>query len=262
MRYWRREGGCYVDANEKNFDETGMQIAVVGCRFYQQFAIRRFSQAELAFLNDIKLGNLALPANQDLIQAGEVGGHLFLVTEGWVFRYKRLTDGRRFILDFLLPGDLVGMQSGLLGMIDHSVRSLTPARLCVIDGRRLDEMYRGFPELSLLLAKYFAVQERRIDDRLMMLGRGTAAERLAFLMIEIFERLQRQGATNGSTCPFPLRRQHLADASGLTGAHVNRTLNLLREDGMAVIAQGTLTLLDPERLARLSGRGADVLTIR
>ena len=49
-----------------------MQIAVAGCRFYQQFAIRQFSPDELAFLDDIKLGNLALPANQDLIQAGEV----------------------------------------------------------------------------------------------------------------------------------------------------------------------------------------------
>jgi CRP/FNR family transcriptional regulator, anaerobic regulatory protein len=237
-----------------------MQIAVAGCRFYQQFAIRQFSQAELAFLDDIKLGDVALPANQDLVQAGEVGGHLFLVTEGWAFRYKRMPDGRRFILDFLLSGDLVGMQSGLLGMIDHSVRTLTPTRLCVIDGRRIDEMYRGFPELALLLTKYFAVQERRTDDRATVLGRGTAVERLAFLMVEIFERLQRRGAANGSTCPFPLRRQHLADASGLTGAHVNRTLNLLREDGVAVIEQGTLTLLDPERLARLSGHTGAALT--
>src|SRR5918912_955225 len=117
-----------------------MQIAAAGCRFYQQFAIRQFSDAELAFLNDIKLGNSALPANQDLVQAGEVGGHLYLLAEGWAFRYKRLQDGRRFILDFLLPGDLIGVQSGLLGIIDHSVRSLTPARLCVIDGSRLDEM--------------------------------------------------------------------------------------------------------------------------
>jgi len=239
-----------------------MQIAVAGCRFYQQFAIRQFSPAELAFLDGIKLGNIALPVNQDLIQAGEVGGHLFLVTEGWAFRYKHMPDGRRFILDFLLPGDLVGMQSGLLGIIDHSVRSLTPARLCVIDGRRLDEMYRGFPEPALVLTKHLAAQERRIDDRMMVLGRGTAVERLAFLMVELFERLQRQDATNGSTCPFPLRRQHLADASGLTGAHVNRTLNLLREDRVAVIGQGTLMLLDPERLARLSGRADRPPTVR
>lgn len=238
-----------------------MQIAVAGCRFYQQFAIRQFSPDELAFLDDIKLGNLALPANQDLVQAGEVGGHLFLVADGWAFRYKRLPDGRRFILDFLLPGDLVGMQSGLLGIIGHSVRSLTAANLCVIDGRRLDEMYRDFPGLSLLLTKSFAVQERRIDDRLAVLGRGTAAERLAFLMIELFERLQRQGATDGWSCPFPLRRQHLADASGLTGAHVNRTLNLLREDGLALIGDGTLTVLDPQGLVRLSGRAGGELTI-
>jgi CRP-like cAMP-binding protein len=238
-----------------------MQIAVAGCRFYQQFAIRQFSSDELAFLDDIKLGNVALPANQDLIQAGEVGGHLFLIAEGWAFRYKRMPDGRRLILDFLLPGDLVGVQSGLLGMIDHSVRSLTPARLCIVDGRRLDEMYRSFPELALLLAKHFAVQERRIDARLTVLGRGTALERLAFLMVELFERQQRQGATNGWSCPFPLRRQHLADASGLTGAHVNRTLNLLREDGLAALGQGTLTLLDPQRLARLSGRSGEEPTL-
>ena len=56
---------------------------------------------------------------------------------------------------------------------------------------------------------------------------------LAFLMLSLYRRQARRGRIDPLDCPFPLRRQHMADSLGLTGAHINRTLNRLRQDGVA-----------------------------
>jgi CRP/FNR family transcriptional regulator, anaerobic regulatory protein len=91
---------------------------------------------------------------------------------------------------------------------------------------------------------------------LTVIGCGDAAERLAFLMISLYRRQARLGPVDPLDCPFPLRRQHMADALGLTGAHINRTLNRLRDDGVAAIENQRLAIRDFPQLAALAGTPA------
>jgi CRP-like cAMP-binding protein len=207
---------------------------------------------DLGFAAELKQAILVIAANRDVVQAGEVGGPVQIIQRGWAFRYRGWADGRRQILDFLLPGDVVGLESGLLGMTEHSVRALTEIELCQIDSQRLEELFRQHGRLALALAKHQAAEARRMDERLAVLGRRSAIERIAFLMLELWER-QMPRDTDRS-CPFPLRRQHIADATGLTGAHVNRTLNALRRDRIATLAGGRLVIQDRVALAGLAGR--------
>jgi CRP-like cAMP-binding protein len=216
---------------------------------------REVDTEDLGFAAELKLGDVVVPANRDVVQAGEVGGPVQIIQRGWAFRYKGWADGRRQILDFLLPGDVVGLESGLLGMSEHSVRALSDVELCQLDSQQLEDVFRQHARLALALAKHQASEARRMDERLAVIGRRNAVERLAFLMLDLCERQGRRGADEGR-CAFPLRRQHMADATGLTGAHINRTLNALRRDQIAMIEGGELIIQDRPALTRLAGREA------
>ena len=95
--------------------------------------------------------------------------------------------------------------------------------------------------------------------RLALLGRCKPLQRVGYLMLELLDRLKRLELADGTICPFPLQRQHLADATGLSMIHLNRTLTRLREDRFAVIEDKMLIILDRPALAELSGYGGKVL---
>ena len=196
---------------------------------------------------------MGLPANRVLVSDGEVGSGLFRIDRGWAYRYRTTGNGCRQILDFLLPGELVGLQAALLGVVDHSVRSLTPLRVSVLDARLVGDAFRSEPEMALRLARHVAAEASRIDELLTVIGCCDALERIAFLMINLYRRQAWRGTVDPIDCPFPLRRQHMADALGLTGAHINRTLNRLREDGIASIENQRLAIRDFPRLTGLAG---------
>jgi CRP-like cAMP-binding protein len=194
--------------------------------------------------------------NRDLISEGEVGVGLFQIVNGWAYRFRREANGCRQILDFVLPGEIVGLQATLLGVIEHSVRSLTALRATALDARLVGEAFRAEPGLALRLAQHVAAEAGRVDELLTVIGCRGALERLAFLMMSLYRRQARREAIDPLACPFPLRRQHIADALGLTGAHVNRTLNRLEAEGIAVVEDQHLSIRDFARLAALAGTTA------
>jgi CRP/FNR family transcriptional regulator len=215
---------------------------------------RPFSPGELDFVSAMKVDHVVLPPRADIIREGEVGGPLYTLFEGWAVRYHRLPNGARQIFDILLPGDMIGLASAALGVVRHSVQALTAVTLCALDGARLPALFQDHPAFALAILQTRVEEEQRSDTRMALLGRTRAEQRIAYLMLETFERLRRRGLANGgSTCPFPLQRHHLADAVGLSRVHVARTLDLLRRRRLAEIQGGLLVLLDRPRLAALAG---------
>lgn len=154
----------------------------------------------------------------------------------------------------MLPGDVVGLAAAVLGTVKHSVQAITPATLCVLQGRRFSELFNSHPGLALNILQTRVVEEQRMDVRLALLGRSTAEQRIGYLMLETFDRLHQRGIVHaGSTCPFPLQRRDLADAAGLSRVHVARTLESLRERRLAEIQDGTLVIFDRSNLTQLAG---------
>ncbi len=223
---------------------------------YTEDVFRSLGERESALVGRLTLRSLALPPNRLLIGEGEVGAGIFRIAAGWAYRFRRDGDGCRQILDFLMAGELVGLQAALLGVSEHSVRSLTPLRVSVLDSRLVADAFHQEPNLALRLARHVAAEAARVDELLTIVGCGDAVQRLAFLMLSLFRRQQRRQPVDPLDCPFPLRRQHMADALGLTGAHINRTLNRLREDGIASIEGQRLAIRDLPRLAALAGAAA------
>lgn len=223
-----------------------------------------FAQKELAFIEHMLVGQREVAAETDIVRAGERGGPLYTLWRGWAYRYKLAggnksdrTPRRRQILSFLLPGDPIGLESALIGSIQHSVRALTEAIVCVHSPRTFPGIFRECPDLTRTLLETVLRDNRRADERLTMLGRKSAVERHAYFMLEMHDRLAERGLVekggDGERCSFPLQRRHLADVLGMSGTHVARSLAELRASGLAEVSEGTLIIRDRARLSALSG---------
>lgn len=231
-----------------------MSVPCEQCPLRLKPLFRPFSAEELGFIGGMKTDHIVVPPRTDIIREGEIGGPAYTLFEGWAVRYHRLPYGGRQILDILLPGDMVGIASAILGAVKHSVEAITQVTLCVLEGRGFSELFTGYPALARSILQTRVEEEQRMDIRVSLLGRSTAEQRIAYLMLETFDRLRQRGIGHGgSSCPFPLQRRDIADAAGLSRVHVGRTLEALRERRLAEVKDGILILIDRESLAEVAG---------
>ena len=229
-------------------------VACRTCNLRCRSAFRPLSSPELRFMARMKLAHLAVDADEEVMGGGQVRtGALYTLYEGWGIRYRTVSEGNRQILDFLLPGDLMGLPATLLDSSWESVRALTPITLCALDANRLPALFREHPSLALALFQGRLRDQERADTRLTLLGQLGACERLGYLLLELRDRLRLRGLFTGRSGSLPLKRIHLADAVGLSKVHLMRALRQLRERGLAEVAGRMLTIGDERKLARFSG---------
>lgn len=208
---------------------------------------------EIELVQSLKRRELRLGMGETLIHEGQTDAPLFTLLEGWAFRYKTLRDGRRQILNFLLPGDFIGVQQKMADAAAHGVDTLTDAVFCVFQRDALWELHRRSPTMGFNITWLTAHEESVVDDTLLSVGRRSAEERIASLLIILYKRaaaLQADGGRQG--VPFPLTQQHVADGLGLSLVHTNKTLRKLERRGLHRIADGRLHLGDVHTLARLA----------
>lgn len=208
---------------------------------------------ELELVQSLKRRERRLDAGETLIHEGQTDAPLYTLLHGWAFRYKTLSDGRRQILSFLQAGDFVGVQQKMGDAAAHGVETLTDTVFCVFQRDALWELHRRSPMMGFNVTWLTAHEESMVDDTLLSVGRRSAEERIASLLILLFKRasaLQTDGTSNGVA--FPLTQQHIADALGLSLVHTNKTLRKLERRGLHRIADGRLELRDVKALARLA----------
>ena len=236
--------------------QAGTRSTITPCQECPLRALPLFtvhSDTEIAFIQSVKRDEIVVPAGHDLILEGQSDAPLYTLRSGWAFRYKTLTDGRRQILNFLLPGDFIGVQQKMGDSAAHGVQILTDALLCVFRRDTLWQLHRSEPGLGFSITWLTAHEESLVDDTLLSVGRRSAEERIASMLILLFKRaaaLLPHGGANG--VPFPLTQQHIADGLGLSRVHANKTLRKLEARGLHRIQDGRLYLLDAKALARLA----------
>ncbi len=220
--------------------------------------VRRFAcysdvrAGSLKFLQSARAGQRILPSKRNIYREEKEADEVFTLYDGWAFSYKLLPDGRRQILDFLLPGSFIGLHVLWFKAMPHSVQSLTSVSLCVFDKEMFRDLLRRKSEYEWELLKYSISRQALSDERLSDLGRRTAKERIARLALVLHDRLTGRGMVNGDSIPFPLRQEHIADALGLTKVHVSRTLQGLRHEGLLEIDHPTAKILDFRGLRELT----------
>lgn len=189
-----------------------------------------------------------LDPREDVIREGDRPRQINLIVDGWAYRYKVLDDGRRQIVAFLVPGDLCDMRMFILKQMDHSVGALSRATVAEISKPAVLDLTDTFPRVGRALWWNSLVEEAIQREWTVNLGRRDASERLAHLFCELFIRLRAVGLAEGCTCEFPVTQADLADATGLSTVHVNRTLQELRAKGLVVLRGKALTIPDLEAL--------------
>lgn len=164
-----------------------------------------------------------------VLAEGTHSANLYTLLSGWAFRYKTLPDGRRQILNYLLPGDLLGLQGSVIGEMEHSVEALSPLVLCVFQRNRLHELFSNYPGLGFDVTWLAASEERMLDEHLLSLGRRTAMERAAYLIAFLHQRAASVGSSPAKSLYLPINQQHVADTLGLSIVHTNKTLRKLAD---------------------------------
>lgn len=223
------------------------------CPLQRRETFRNLNGQELDFVSGFKRGELSVDRGATVLAEGTRNPHLYTVLTGWGFRYKLLSDGRRQIVNYLLPGDLVGLQGSLMGEMQHSVETLTPMVLCVFERGELMSLYREHPDLAYDVTWLASREECMLDENLLSIGRRTAVERLSYLLAFLVERARGSAAPDGDSSPaLPITQQHVADTLGLSLVHTNRTARKLAERKLARWRERGCEVLDFEGLARVA----------
>jgi CRP/FNR family transcriptional regulator len=207
------------------------------------------SDPEVEFIRKTKTGEREISARVDIMVKGDPSTGIYTLFSGWAFRYMQLRDGCRQILDILLPGDLMGLQTPLTGKIRHSVGAITDVRVCSLDGGRFHTMFKAHPGLSEALVATLLVEEHRADVRLLLLGRQRPTERLGYLLLELRERLQRRGEIVDEGYDLPLTYEHLSDTIGVSRSQIGASLREIHARRWASLTERRLTFINPELMA-------------
>lgn len=221
-----------------------------------------FNAEELAFMRRFKSGEQTIDRNTPILHEGHRSATLYTVLSGIGTRSVLLEDGRRQVINFVFPGDFIGLQSSLMGEMKHTVTSTTPMVLCTFDRARLWEMFRDHAARAYDLTWIAAVEEHFLGETIATLGQRDATERLAWAFLRIWRRLSAVGLLRDGSVPLPFRQQDMADALGLSLVHTNKTVARLNNQGLAVWQSGRLSIPDIKALAAVAGVSDERAEIR
>jgi CRP/FNR family transcriptional regulator, anaerobic regulatory protein len=198
----------------------------------------------------------SLKPGETLYFQGDEARHIYLLLDGWAFRHHSLEDGRRQILDFALSGAVFGFPA--TGVLTHGVEALTPCTFSVFTRDNLLDLLQRVPVLGLRFMETMAGAEARAFDRLTSVGRRSARERVANLLMELLLRARCvESADSPARMAVPLMQPHIADALGLASETVCRVLAAMRKDRVLVLRSQKLEVLDVLRLAEEAGIDLD-----
>jgi CRP-like cAMP-binding protein len=184
-----------------------------------------------------------------LVREGERATVCMLLLEGFTYRQKLVTDGARQIISFHIPGEFIDLQNGFLDVADHNVQSLGRSTVGVVNRDAIADLIGKDADIRRAVLLDSLVDASIFREWVVNVGRRDARGRIAHLLCELALRLDAAGVADGSMFDFPLTQEQIADATGLTAVHTNRTVQSLRKDGLISLAANRLTILDWKGLA-------------
>lgn len=181
---------------------------------------------------------------EEVYGEGEEAEFVYKVVSGAVRTHKVLSDGRRQITGFRLPGDLFGFEQGKIHR--HSAEALTDTKVLIFKRRQVERAATDRAEFACQLWDMATNDLRHAQDHMLLLGRRSAAERVASFLIDVDARL---GGTG--TFALPMTRRDIADFLGLTIETVSRTISQLEAEGALLRTGGRKVSLRRGRMHRL-----------
>jgi CRP-like cAMP-binding protein len=210
------------------------------------------SPPDLRSLRAVIETELKVKKRRDLVLDGYQFSKLGFLKEGFAARYKLLRNGKRQIINFLLPGDIIGMPGSFLDRAPNSVIAITDVKLQICPLDAFVALCCRRPKFGLALS-WLAAQEAAIyAEHIINIGRRTPIERLAHFLLEIHSRLALIENASGAAFDLPFTQEMMSDALGLSVPHLNRTLARLRAEGMITVNERRVEFTDPTAIGILA----------
>lgn len=189
---------------------------------------------------------------QELVREGDTPDRCCLLVRGYAARYKDTASGSRQIVSFHIPGDLLDIQHLLLSRADHSIGTVTPAKVAWIPKSDLLHLAWARPRIGKALWRDSLIDASIFREWVLNIGRRSAKSRIAHMLCEFVARCERVGLGSRHNFELPMTQQQIADATGLTPVHVNRTLKSLDQDGAIVRDRNRFNIVDWDRLCSIA----------
>ena len=220
---------------------VGRPFPCTACPLLSCPGLRDHSQEELSFINEFKKGEIIVDRGEIVLRQDSERKALYTVLEGILIRYRSLEDGRRQIVNFMFPGDLIGLQGMFDDPTSHTVEALLPSRLCVFDHTHFFDLMAQQPRLGYDITWLGAKEETALEEHIVALGRRSAKERVAYLAVWLLERaIGTCMAEDDDTIKVSITQTQVADMLGLSLVHTNRTIKALEREGLVMWRSGSI----------------------
>jgi CRP-like cAMP-binding protein len=217
--------------------------------------VRQFADLTLPDLQSLRAiieSELTVRKRRDLVLDGYEFCKLCFVKSGFAARYKLLRNGKRQIVNFVLPGDVVGLPGSFLDRAATSVIAVSDMKLQICQLESFIALCTRRPKFGLVLS-WIAVQEAATyTEHIIDLGRRTPIERLAHLLLEIHARLVLVGNAGEGAFTLPFTQEMMSDALGLSVPHLNRMLTKLRREGLIAVSERHVEFIDLKAIQQLA----------
>lgn len=205
--------------------------------------------------NLIPQAEISVRARRLIVHEHDFRDSVPIICSGWAATVALLPDGRRQILSFLLPGDIVSAELLFAPQPRRVVEAITDVRYRKYKRVELKTLLSQRADLLDRVMKAWLAEARRADRLIIDLGRRSGEERIAQLILNFVERLTERNliGTDPIEFEFPLRQHQIADAIGMTQVHVSKVISDLRRADLIEFRERNLTVLD---LAGLRARAS------
>lgn len=189
---------------------------------------------------------------RDIVKLGERMTHSCLIAEGVVARFGQTADGMRQFSALYLPGDMGDLHSAVLPRVSAPLQATGPATIISVPHAALIDAAASSDVLARAFWRDCVIDAQIAAEWMLNIARRKASSRLAHLLCELAVRYELIGAPPG-TFPMELTQSHLGDALGLTSVHVNRSLRVLREEGLILLRDRVMTIPDWDAMSHRAG---------
>lgn len=219
----------------------------------------KLGPAECAAILSLPAHPIQIETNRDFVRLGERVNHASFVVAGLVGRFGQNRDGARQITAVHIPTDMVDLHSVVVPEACSALQALSVTTILRVPHQALQTVARRYPAIAEAFWRECAVDAAVLAEWIVNVGRRDARSRLAHLLCEIACRVARSDQGVGLTIPFPATQSHIADMTGLTSVHVNRSLRALSD--VVEVRSKMIHILDWKRLIRIGDFDPDYLRL-
>lgn len=167
-----------------------------------------------------------------IVSEREKATHSCVMLSGFAIRHKIVAGGARQIVAIHMKGEAVDLQNSILRVADHSVQALTDSKVAFIPGEAIQKLALERPKVGMAMWHDTLVDASIFREWIANVGRRDAHTRIAHLLCEFSLRLKVAGLGEETDYELPMTQEQLADSTGLTPVHVNRTMKALEAENL------------------------------